>query len=108
MKTKVYVGKLKTGRRQVFCSDVEPTEDTHFFDGETFGDVYSIVEGPFRNLSNARTYASLWNSGVHCTEDMAADFAKKERQARRAAQHGALAGVPRGFRKGGAPSTPRY
>ena len=55
---KIYMGYAKGGGREVFHSDVTPTEATH-------GDKYLAVMGPFRTMRGAKFAAEYGQGNPH-------------------------------------------
>jgi hypothetical protein len=60
MQRRIYVGKRKdTGARELFRSEVKPTDQTH-------GDVYAYAIGPFRTVRGATFMAEYGRDNPHC------------------------------------------
>jgi len=53
-----YVGQTPTGERQVFLSDIIPTEESH-------GHLFLYVIGPFRSKNGAQVMATYGKNNPH-------------------------------------------
>ncbi len=57
-RSRIYVGAVRGGKREVFRSASEPTETSH-------GEKYRYVIGPFRTVKGARLMADFGEGNPH-------------------------------------------